>query len=249
MKNIEDSAGFPDELLARRIEYLSGFMTAERYATLCRAVDMRTRYMTVCMENTFHPQNASALVRNCEAFGVQELHAVEELCRFSPNVQIVRGTDKWIEIRKHPTTAELIGSLRGRGYRIVATTPHLDDATPETFDVAAGPFALFFGTEHAGISDEVKAGADEFLRIPMCGMVESLNVSAPRPRDGHSGRYGRRVHCGHSGPGGVAAFASRPRRGALPLDAADRARSGRGAEPLQGGVGMCRNAGRSVSLR
>ena len=53
MKNIEDSAGFPDELLARRIEYLSGFMTAERYATLCRAVDMRTRYMTVCMENTF----------------------------------------------------------------------------------------------------------------------------------------------------------------------------------------------------
>ena len=162
MKNIEDSAGFPDELLARRIEYLSGFMTAERYATLCRAVDMRTRYMTVCMENTFHPQNASALVRNCEAFGVQELHAVEELCRFSPNVQIVRGTDKWIEIRKHPTTAELIGSLRGRGYRIVA----------------AGPFALFFGTEHAGISDEVKAGADEFLRIPMCGMVESLNVSA-----------------------------------------------------------------------
>ena len=111
MKNIEDSAGFPDELLARRIEYLSGFMTAERYATLCRAVDMRTRYMTVCMENTFHPQNASALVRNCEAFGVQELHAVEELCRFSPNVQIVRGTDKWIEIRKHPTTAELIGAV------------------------------------------------------------------------------------------------------------------------------------------
>lgn len=82
MKNIEDSAGFPDELLARRIEYLSGFMTAERYATLCRAVDMRTRYMTVCMENTFHPQNASALVRNCEAFGVQELHAVESCAVF-----------------------------------------------------------------------------------------------------------------------------------------------------------------------
>ena len=53
-----------------------------------------------------------------------------------------------------------------------------EDVTPETFDVAAGPFALVFGTEHAGISDEVIAGADEFLRIPMCGMVESLNVSA-----------------------------------------------------------------------
>ncbi|WP_444094851.1 aminotransferase class III-fold pyridoxal phosphate-dependent enzyme [Alistipes shahii] len=64
------------------------------------------------------------------------------------------------------------------GYRIVATTPHREDATPETFDVGRGPFALVFGTEHAGISDEVIASADEFLRIPMCGMVESLNVSA-----------------------------------------------------------------------
>ena len=60
----------------------------------------------------------------------------------------------------------------------MATTPHREDTTPETFDVARGPFALVFGTEHAGISDEAVAAADEFLRIPMCGMVESLNVSA-----------------------------------------------------------------------
>ena len=60
----------------------------------------------------------------------------------------------------------------------MATTPHREDVTPETFDVTRGPFALVFGTEHAGISDEVIARADEFLRIPMCGMVESLNVSA-----------------------------------------------------------------------
>lgn len=178
MKNIEDSSAFSDTMLARRIEYLSGFMLPERYRTLCRTVEQRTRYMTICMENTFHPQNASALVRNCEAFGVQELHAVEELCHFSPNVQIVRGTDKWVEIHKHPTTAELIASLRARGYRIVATSPHHKDTTPQTFDVSAGPFALIFGTEHSGISDEVMAEADEFLRIPMCGMVESLNVSA-----------------------------------------------------------------------
>lgn len=178
MKNIEDSAAFSDEMLARRIEYLSGFMLPERYRTLCKTVEQRTRYMTICTENMFHPQNASALVRNCEAFGVQELHAIEELCRFSPNVQIVRGTDKWIEIHKHPTTAELITSLKSRGYRIVATSPHCHDTTPQTFDVGAGPFALVFGTEHSGISDEVMAEADEFLRIPMCGMVESLNVSA-----------------------------------------------------------------------
>lgn len=71
-----------------------------------------------------------------------------------------------------------VGALRAAGYRIVATTPHREDCTPETFDVTRGPFALVFGTEHAGISDEIVASADEFLRIPMCGLVESLNVSA-----------------------------------------------------------------------
>ena len=60
----------------------------------------------------------------------------------------------------------------------MATSPHSDDFTPETFDVTKGPFALFFGTEHAGISQDVVDSADEFVKIPMCGFVESLNVSA-----------------------------------------------------------------------
>lgn len=72
----------------------------------------------------------------------------------------------------------MVSVLRKKGYRIVATSPHGDDTTPETFDVTRGKFALFFGTEHAGISDELKAEADEFIKIPMCGFVESLNVSA-----------------------------------------------------------------------
>ena len=76
------------------------------------------------------------------------------------------------------TPAEALAALRAEGYRIVATTPHREDTTPESFDVGRGRFALVFGTEHAGISEEVLASADEFLRIPMCGMVESLNVSA-----------------------------------------------------------------------
>ena len=79
---------------------------------------------------------------------------------------------------RHASTGEAIAALKDAGYRIVATTPHREDVTPETFDVGRGPFALVFGTEHAGISDEVIASADEFLRIPMCGMVESLNDSA-----------------------------------------------------------------------
>ena len=103
---------------------------------------------------------------------------METLCKFNPNVNIVRGTDKWVDITRHESTAEAIASLKGAGYRLVATTPHRESCTPETFDVAKGPFCLVFGTEHAGVSDEIIEAADEYLRIPMCGMVESLNVSA-----------------------------------------------------------------------
>lgn len=163
---------------ADRIACLSGFMTAERCELFRRTVSMRTRYMTVLAENMYHGQNAAALIRHCEAFGIQRMHTVETLCPFEPNASIARGTDRWVDVVRHPSTAEALAALKGEGYRIVATTPHREDRTPETFDVAAGPFVLVFGTEHAGISDEVMASADEFLRIPMCGMVESLNVSA-----------------------------------------------------------------------
>ena len=182
MKNTENNAlpDFGPEFgpCGERIACLREFMMPGRYDVLRKTVGMRTRYMTVLAENMYHGQNAAALIRHCEAFGVQEMHTVETLCSFEPNPDIARGAERWIDVRQHPSTTEAIAALRGAGYRIVATTPHREDVTPETFDVARGPFALVFGTEHAGISDEVIASADEFLRIPMCGMVESLNVSA-----------------------------------------------------------------------
>ncbi len=161
-----------------RIARLAEFMLEERFGTLRRAASMRTRYMTVLAENMFHGQNAAALVRHCEAFGLQRMHTVETFCKFEPSAAVMRGTDRWVDVVRHASTAEAVAALKGAGYRIVATTPHREDTTPETFDVTRGPFVLVFGTEHAGISDEIVAAADEFLRIPMCGMVESLNVSA-----------------------------------------------------------------------
>ncbi len=174
MANTDREKSWYDE----RIEYLAEFMLPERYATMRRVVGDRTKYMTVCAENTFHPQNASALVRHCEAFGVQELHAIEFLCGFQANTHIVRGTDKWVDIRRYTSTEEAVEHLKGEGYRIVAATPHTDDTTPDSFDVTKGKFCLVFGTEKQGISPEIMAVADEFVKIPMYGFVESLNVSA-----------------------------------------------------------------------
>ena len=138
MKNTANKGA---EWYAERIACLAEFTTSERYEVLRRTVAMRTRYMTVLAENMYHGQNAAALIRHCEAFGVQEMHTVETLCRFEPNPDIVRGTDQWVDVRRHPSTGEALAALRGAGYRIVATTPHREDVTPETFDVARGPFA------------------------------------------------------------------------------------------------------------
>lgn len=176
MTNTENNLSL--EELREHIEYLSSFLLESRIDTLTRALDMRTEYITVMTENMFHAQNASAIVRHCEAFGVQNIHTVEELCPFLPTLNIALGTDKWIDINHHSTTADAVEALRKDGYRIIATTPHHKSCTPETFDVTKGKFALVFGTEKTGVSDEILAEADEFLQIPMCGMVDSLNVSA-----------------------------------------------------------------------
>lgn len=167
-----------EEWLCERLDYMTRFITDERREVLQRTVAQRTHYMRILTENMFHPQNASAIMRHCEAFGIQQIHTVEDRCKFDPSVNIVRGTQKWVDVEHHETTAEALRALKSEGYRIVATTPHRCSATPETFDVTKGKFALVFGTEHAGISDEVIEAADDFLMIPMCGMVESLNVSA-----------------------------------------------------------------------
>ena len=167
-----------EEWLRERLDYMTRFITDERREVLQRTVAQRTHYMRILTENMFHPQNASAIMRHCEAFGIQQIHTVEDRCKFDPSVNIVRGTHKWVDVEHHENTTEALAALKAEGYRIVATTPHRCSATPETFDVTKGKFALVFGTEHAGISDEVIEAADEFLMIPMCGMVESLNVSA-----------------------------------------------------------------------
>ena len=161
-----------------RIAYLATFMTEERFSLFERTLAQRTNYMTILAENTFHPHNAAALMRHCEAFGVQQMHTIETRCTFDPSQNISRGSDRWLNLVRHNSTEEALTALKAEGYRLVATTPHRESCTPETFDVTKGKFALIFGTEHAGISDEAMAAADEYLRIPMCGMVESLNVSA-----------------------------------------------------------------------
>ena len=164
------------------ILYLSQFVTPERIELYHRVLDERTRYFTVVLEDIYHSQNASAVVRSCDCFGVQDLHTIENRNEFNMSERVARGSDNLLTHRQYNTlgknnSLEALTQLKSDGYRIVATTPRPGAVSLSDFDVCKGKFALVFGTEFTGISEIVAQQADEFLTIPMVGFTESLNIS------------------------------------------------------------------------
>ncbi|RYZ55103.1 MAG: TrmH family RNA methyltransferase [Sphingobacteriales bacterium] len=158
------------------LEYLEGFLTEGRKARFLDVLSRRTNHFTVAMEDVFQLHNTSAVMRSCEVFGLQQLNVIEE--RFSKTIdkEIAMGAEKWVDINRFSSIAECMLHLRQAGYRIVATTPHTSDFDLDSFDIAT-PAAFFFGTERNGLSQEILDHADAFLKIPMHGFTESLNIS------------------------------------------------------------------------
>ena len=163
------------------INYLSEYITPERKELFKRTLDSRTRYLTVVLEDIFQTQNASAVLRSCDCFGIQDVHIVENRNRFAVNPNVTMGSTKWLNLHhyreKENNTLDCINYLREKGYRIVATSPHANDTNLEDFDLEKGKTALIFGTELTGISEVAEKNADEFLKIPMFGFTESFNIS------------------------------------------------------------------------
>jgi tRNA (guanosine-2'-O-)-methyltransferase len=163
------------------INYLSGFVLEKRLELLQTVLSNRTRYITVVLEDIFQSQNASAVLRSCECFGVQEVHIIENENKFNVNPKVVMGASKWLNITKYKNTSnnslEAINRLKERGYRIVATSPHNYEVSLNDFNLSKGKFALFFGTELTGLSKTVIDNADEYMLIPTVGFSESLNIS------------------------------------------------------------------------
>jgi len=151
--------------------------TPERIAKVERVLAHRQADLRVVLEGVTIAHNASAVIRTCDAAGVLYLDLVApnpELLRF--NEAISTRADKWLEIGVHPTPAACLGPLKKAGFEIVAT--HLQkDTVPYTEIDFARPVALVFGSEGEGITDECLAFADKVVRIPMFGMVQSLNLS------------------------------------------------------------------------
>ncbi|WP_291136788.1 TrmH family RNA methyltransferase [Flavobacterium sp. UBA7663] len=158
------------------LTYLEGFITENRKEGFLRVLKNRTKHFTVAMEDVFQLHNTSAVMRSCEVFGIQQLNVVEQKFGKSIDKEIAMGAEKWVDINRFSSIQDCITNLKGKGYQIIATTPHNDSCLLHEFDITK-PSALFFGTERDGLSEEVMQQADGFLKIPMVGYTESLNIS------------------------------------------------------------------------
>lgn len=158
------------------LNYLEGFLTDNRKAKFLKVLENRTNHFTVAIEDVFQLHNTSAVMRSCEVFGVQQLNVIEEKFGKSIDKEIAMGAQKWVDVNRYESIANCVESLKNKGYQIIATTPHENDCLMDDFDISK-PSALFFGTERDGLSEEVMKNADGFLKIPMVGFTESLNIS------------------------------------------------------------------------
>lgn len=163
------------------VEYLYGFITENKKEKIAEVLSQRTNYIRVIVEDLYQPHNASAVMRSCDCFGVQNLHAIVNNNPFSMSTDITAGSNKWIDLHLHDqeknNTTSTIKELKEKGYRIVATTPHTNDCNINELDLEKGPLAFFFGTEGDGLTQEMMDQADEFVKIPMYGFTESFNIS------------------------------------------------------------------------
>ncbi|MDV6168610.1 RNA methyltransferase [Flavobacterium sp. DG1-102-2] len=159
------------------LNYLETIITETRRDKFIDILSRRTKHFTVAIEDVFQLHNTSAVMRSCEIFGFQELNVIEEKYGKTIDKEIAMGAQKWVDVNRFSNTESCIDHLKAKGYRIIATSPHEESCFLEDFDISQ-PAALFFGTERLGLSEEVLSRADGFLKIPMFGFTESINVSS-----------------------------------------------------------------------
>ncbi|WP_417444782.1 TrmH family RNA methyltransferase [Joostella sp.] len=158
------------------LEYLEGFITEERKQRFLEVLAKRTNHFTVAIEDVYQLHNTSAVIRSCDIFGVQHVHIIEKEYGERLDKNIAMGSQKWVDVSKYKSASSCVNTLREKGYQIIATTPHEDASVLAGFDINKKS-AFFFGTEKSGLTDEIMKQADGFLKIPMYGFTESLNIS------------------------------------------------------------------------
>ena len=162
-------------------EALAEFFSENKRRLLDQNIQNRTKHLTLVMEDIFQSQNASAVLRTADCFGIQDVHIIENQYEYTLNPDVALGSSKWVNYYRYNKKDEnntllAYDDLRKKGYKIIATLPHENDVMLQDLDITE-PIALVFGTEKTGLTETAIKHADGFVKIPMYGFTESFNIS------------------------------------------------------------------------
>jgi tRNA (guanosine-2'-O-)-methyltransferase len=157
------------------IQLLEPLVFERRREAMRQVVERRVGSVVVVLDAPHDPHNGSAIIRTCEAFGIQDLYVVARREPFVISRKITQGTERWVDVHCHRDPGRAANELGAGGYELVGTHPD-GELLPD--DLASIPrFGLVFGNEHDGICAELDRATRRSVRVPMRGFVESLNLS------------------------------------------------------------------------
>jgi len=153
-------------------------MTPERHDKLIQVLSKRQPDLTVVLENVFDPHNISAVMRTCDAVGVQEVFILNNrIPRHKKwGARSSSSAAKWLTTYQFDDASACFEALRNKYSKILTTHLSSDAVSLHEIDMT-GPIALVFGNEHSGVSDEIRGMADGNFIIPQVGIIRSLNIS------------------------------------------------------------------------
>jgi tRNA (guanosine-2'-O-)-methyltransferase len=153
-------------------------MTPERHNKLTSVLNKRQGDIAIVMENVFDPHNISAVMRTCDAVGVQDIYILNtKIPRHKKwGAKSSSSAAKWLTVHQYENAEECFSSLRKHYSKILTTHLSSDAVGLHEIDFTQ-PIALVFGNEHSGVSDEIRALADGNFIIPQVGIIQSLNIS------------------------------------------------------------------------
>ena len=161
-------------------EVLRPLVTEARLAKLQHVASLRSRHISVVLENVYQSRNASAVMRSADGLGLLDVHLIENENPWSRNKGVAKGASQWLNLHRYLGTDDprlaCVNAIKTQGIKLVVTSPHAEGHTPENLPLDE-PVALVMGTEFSGASDFMMEHADAYVEIPMQGFAESFNIS------------------------------------------------------------------------
>lgn len=165
---------------SKLFEHLRQFVSSERLQKIDAVLEKRTRHISVLLENIYQPHNASAVLRSCECFGIQDIHILEENHKFKPSSDVALGSEQWVNVHRYRAPdhdiKSVLATLKKQDYQIAVTTLSGDSRPIQDISLEKKT-VLCFGTELSGATAELEALADQKVHIPMDGFTQSFNIS------------------------------------------------------------------------